>query len=162
MTSSSPTVTALTATAVVGSAVGGGVFFAFSTFVMKALDDLPPADAIRAMQSINRAAPNPAFMGVLFGTGALCLVLGGSAVTRWDQPGSRYLLAGSVVYLAGLALTAGYHVPRNDSLALVDPARVDAARAWVGYARGWTPWNHVRTLTSVGAAVAFTLGYRAG
>jgi uncharacterized membrane protein len=31
----------------------GGIFFAFSAFVMKALDRLPPAQGIAAMQSIN-------------------------------------------------------------------------------------------------------------
>jgi len=35
------------------SAVMGGVFFTFSTFVMSALGKLRPAEGIRAMQRIN-------------------------------------------------------------------------------------------------------------
>ena len=36
-----------------GAAMIGGVFFAFSSFVMKALARLPSAEGIAAMQSIN-------------------------------------------------------------------------------------------------------------
>lgn len=44
---------------VVGSALMAGVFFAFSTFVMKALRRLPSPQGIAAMQSINVAVINP-------------------------------------------------------------------------------------------------------
>ena len=40
-------------TALLGSALVGGIFFAFSSFVMKALARVPPAEGIAAMQSIN-------------------------------------------------------------------------------------------------------------
>ncbi|MGI9030825.1 MAG: hypothetical protein ACR2HP_12705 [Ilumatobacteraceae bacterium] len=43
----------------VGSVVVGGVFFAFSTFVMKGLAGLPAPTGIAAMQAINLAAPAP-------------------------------------------------------------------------------------------------------
>ena len=56
-----------------GCGLVGGVFFAFSTFVMNALARLQPRDGIVAMQSINIAAINPLFMVALFGTGAVCL-----------------------------------------------------------------------------------------
>ena len=51
-----------------------GVFFAFSTFIMKALARLPAPQGIVAVQSINIVVINPLFMGALFGTGALCIV----------------------------------------------------------------------------------------
>ena len=56
--------------AAVGAGTAGGVFFAFSTFVMRALDRLPPAHSLAAMQAINKDAPNPLFMAALFGTAA--------------------------------------------------------------------------------------------
>jgi len=40
-------------TALLGSALVGGIFFAFSSFVMKALARVPSAEGIAAMQSIN-------------------------------------------------------------------------------------------------------------
>ena len=73
MTSITRTLTIATA---VGSGLVGGVLFGFSTFVMRALDRLPAADAMAAMQSINREAPNPLFMAALFGTAATGLALG--------------------------------------------------------------------------------------
>jgi hypothetical protein len=46
-----------------------GVFFAFSSFVMKALARLQPAQGTVAMQSINLMAVTPAFMaGLSFGS----------------------------------------------------------------------------------------------
>jgi len=142
----------------VGSAVNGGVLFAFSSFVMPALDRLDPGESIAAMQAINVAAVGPAFMTVLFGTAALAagtLVLGGR---HWRSRTGKLLVVGSVLFLAGvIALTAGYHVPLNDALAPVDPARGDAARIWADYARGWTALNHVRAAAGVAAGVVLTV-----
>ena len=45
----------LTVIAAVGAGVSGGVFFAFSSFIMKALGRLPAAEGISAMNAINRA-----------------------------------------------------------------------------------------------------------
>ena len=66
--------------------VNGGVFFAFSSFVMPALQRLPDAQGIAAMQSINVTAVRPPFMAVLFGTAALCLVLIVWAIARGTRP----------------------------------------------------------------------------
>jgi uncharacterized membrane protein len=151
---------ALTLAAAVGAGVAGGVFFAFSTFVMKALEDLPPADGIAAMQSINRHAPTPWFMTLLLGTAALCAALVVSAVIRWGEASAPYQLAGGLSYLAAIVLTIAYHVPRNDALARVDPGDGGAAAAWSRYLAEWVPWNHVRTLTSVAATVLFVLALR--
>lgn len=151
---------ALTLVVAVGAATAGGVFFAFSTFVMTGLRALPGTQGLAAMQAINKAAPSPAFMAVLFGTALACVGLGISALTRLDELASLYQLVGSVAYLAGIVLTIAYHVPHNDALALVNPTNAAAADAWRHYASSWTLWNHVRTVTSLGAAVAFLLALR--
>ena len=59
----------------IACATMGGVFFAFSSFVMQALKRLPPAQGIAAMQSINIVAVTPVFMTALFGTAVACLVV---------------------------------------------------------------------------------------
>ena len=56
--------TALALLACVGAGTVGGVFFAFSTFVMKALAQLPARQGIAAMQRINVVVLNPLFLGV--------------------------------------------------------------------------------------------------
>jgi uncharacterized membrane protein len=43
----------------IGAGIIGGVFFAFSVFVMKALAALPPHQGIGAMQRINVTVLNP-------------------------------------------------------------------------------------------------------
>ena len=50
---------ALTVVAALGCGLNAGVFFAFSSFVMKALARLQPALGIAAMQSINLVAVTP-------------------------------------------------------------------------------------------------------
>jgi uncharacterized membrane protein len=119
---------ALITFAAIGSGIVGGVFFAFSTFIMKSLDRLPPAQSISAMNAINKAAPNGWFMTALFGTAFACIAIGIAAIVRWGTPGSTYLLVGSAIYLICVILTMAYHVPRNNILAEVDPGGVDALR----------------------------------
>jgi uncharacterized membrane protein len=148
--------------AAIGSGIVGGVFFAFSTFIMKSLDRLPPAQSISAMNAINKAAPNGWFMTALFGTAFACIAIGIAAIVRWGKPGSTYLLVGSAIYLICVILTMAYHVPRNNILAEVDPGGVDALRHWRAYMPGWTAWNHVRTITAGAGAVLLTIGLSIG
>ena len=147
--------------AAVASGLMGGVFFAFSTFVMKGLRALPPAQGIEAMQAINITAVQPPLMLALFGTALASAVVGVNALTDLDDPAKSWGLAGAALYLVGvLVLTAVYQVPRNNALASVDPGAPDAAARWARYAAGWTAGNHVRTVTPLLAAVAFTIAAR--
>jgi uncharacterized membrane protein len=152
----------LTVVAAVGAGVSGGVFFAFSTFVMKALGRLPDAEGISAMKAINRAAPNPLFMLALFGTGAIGITLSVVALRHLDEPWAIYLLIGGAMYLASVVLTMAYHVPHNDALALIDPKAPNSADTWAQYHSPWTAWNHVRTVTALAGATSFILALRAG
>lgn len=143
--------------AALGCGLVGGVFFAFSTFVMRGLGRLAPASRIAAMQSINVAAVSPVFMTALFGTAVACLATAVASAQRWGEEGTAAALAGSLLYLVGaIAVTIGFNVPRNDALAAVDPASGDGARLWAEYLRSWTSWNHVRTIASLAAAALLT------
>jgi uncharacterized membrane protein len=154
---------ALTAVTALGCGLNAGVFFAFSSFVMKALARLQPAQGIAAMQSINLVAVTPGFMAALFGTAAASVALGGWALVDWDDAFGPWLLAGSAVYLVGaIGLTIAYHVPRNSALAAVKPQGADSARRWSRYVAEWTRWNHLRAAASLAAAVLFTLALRMG
>jgi uncharacterized membrane protein len=145
--------------AALGSGLIAGAFFAFSTFVMKALARLQPPQGIAAMQSINVVVINPWFLGVFVGTAVACLVLAVSSLFVWHQPGAGYLLAGSLLYVAGTFLvTMVCNVPKNDVLAAVDPASAEGARLWTAYLSSWTAWNHVRTAAALAAAALLTLG----
>lgn len=149
---------ALTLVAALGSGLIAGVFFAFSNFVMKALDRLPPAQGIAAMQSINVTVINRLFVGALFGTAGLCAVLAVAALLWWDRPGAPWLLIGGVLYPVGAPLvTMAFNVPLNQALAAAAPASPEGARLWTRYLARWTAWNHVRTAASLLAAAALTL-----
>ena len=74
MATSNQLLFALTLFAALGCGLVGGVFFAFSTFVMKALSRLPPGEGLAAMQSINVAALNRWFMAAFFGTAGACVL----------------------------------------------------------------------------------------
>jgi uncharacterized membrane protein len=143
----------LTIITALGAGIAGGVFFAFSSFVMPALDRLPPAGAIAAMQSINVRAVTPAFMTALFGTGLLCVALIVVAISGLDEPYAGYLLAGSLIYLVGSpGLTMAYHVPRNNALARLDPQSPEAAPRWARFMRDWTGANHLRAAAGIAAS----------
>jgi uncharacterized membrane protein len=152
----------LTLAAAIGAGLSAGVFFAFSTFIMTALGRLPAAQGLAAMQAINWAAPAPLFMLALFGTAIAGIALAVWALTELGETAGVYVLLGGVVYVAGVVLTIGYHIPRNNALDLVDPSSPGAGDAWDRYRIAWTAWNHVRTLTSVVASVFFILALRVG
>ena len=143
----------LTPVTALGCALVGGVFFAFSTFVMPALARLPAPQGIAAMQSINVTVITPPFMVALFGTGALCLVLAAAVLPAWPSGTSLRVLAACALYLCGNVLvTIVFNVPLNDAVAALDPTTAEAARVWADFLTGWTAWNHVRTVTALLAA----------
>jgi uncharacterized membrane protein len=155
--------TALTVATALGCGLVGGVFFAFSTFVMQGLGRLTPSQGVAAMQAINVTAVTFAFMLLLFGTAALSVVVGIWAVVDWQGDTSPYLLAGALLYLAGIiVVTIAYNVPRNDALAALDPEDPAAAGYWARYRSEWTGANHVRTATGLAAAASLTLALIAG
>jgi uncharacterized membrane protein len=151
----------LTLLAAIGCGVAAGVFFAFSAFVMKALDRLPATQAVAAMQAINAAAPTPAFMAVLFGTALACGVLVLTALFARGGPDTAYLLGGGALYvICTIGPTVVYHVPRNEALAGVDSHGADAGGLWSRYLSGWVAWNHVRCAGALAASAALTIALR--
>lgn len=141
----------LTVTAT-GAGLTGGVFLAFSTFVMTALRRLPNPEGIRAMQQINRAAPQPLFLLVLLGTAALGTLTAVLTITG-SSPVSAGALVGGLLSTATAVITIAFHVPRNNALARVVPDDPGADRDWQQFLRVWIPGNHLRTLTSAASCV---------
>ncbi|BBD63020.1 hypothetical protein NIES2109_58700 (plasmid) [Nostoc sp. HK-01] len=144
--------------AVLGCGLMAGVFFAFSTFVMKALERIEPAQGIKSMQSINITVINPLFMGVFLGTGAVCVFILVCLFLGWYRLNWLYLLVGSLLYLVGtLGVTIVFNVPLNEALAVVKPDSTDGIQLWSSYLRDWTFWNHIRAAAALSASALFTL-----
>ena len=152
-----PALVACTFLAATGSGLIGGVFCAFSTFVMKALGRLPPAEGMAAMQAINVAVINPIFLGVFMGTALFAVV----PLMWWERPGAAWVAAGSALYVVGTLLaTMVFNVPLNNALAAIMPTDPGAERLWATYQKRWTMWNHVRTAASLAAMGAFIMALR--
>jgi uncharacterized membrane protein len=147
----------LTFTAAIGCGVVGGIFYAFSTFVMAALARLPPPQGIAAMNSINVTVINPLFFLAFFGTGAVCLALVAGAWFWGDAVSGRLILIASFAYLVGcIGVTMVFNVPLNNALAAVDANTPAGAALWQRYLADWTMWNHVRTVVPIVSAILFT------
>ena len=81
--------------ALLGSVLVGGVFFAFSSFVMKALARVPSSEGIAAMQSINVVVINPSFLGAFLGTALLSLGVAVLALVSRSHPSTMFFLGGA-------------------------------------------------------------------
>jgi uncharacterized membrane protein len=152
---------AVTLYATLGVGLMAGVFFAFSTAVMGALDKMPAPQSIAAMQHMNKVIVNPLFMLVFMGTTVSCAVLGAWALFKLDGSVRVLILLGCALYLVGaFLLTGGYHIPKNDALDKVNPQSADAVKIWADFMRQWVPWNNVRALASLGSLASFAVALK--
>jgi uncharacterized membrane protein len=146
----------LTFIAALGTGLIAGTFFAFSAFVMRALERLPVECGVAAMQSINIVVIHPLFLSVFLGTGLVCAVLFVGALFAWNESRSISLITGSLAYLLGcLMVTMTRNVPMNKALAGIAAEGPEAVRYWPEYVSRWTLWNHLRTAASLAAMACF-------
>lgn len=146
----------LVCTAAIGSAIVGGIFYGFSSFVMKALGRMAPEQGVAAMNSINLVVITPSFMLPFMGTTLVCGVLAAGSYYWWSQPSGKLVLVAALLYLAGsFGLTMLLHQPMNLKLAALRP--VQASAYWHEYMRTWTLWNHVRTAAPLASAALFVV-----
>jgi uncharacterized membrane protein len=113
------------------SAIVGGIFWAFSDFIMKALVRAEPAAGIEAMQQINKTV-----IGTQFVIGILLIpVLSiGLAVYAWGSltglPLFALLLAAVVFVPSVFLMTLAGNVPMNNRLAALDPTSEEGTAYW--------------------------------
>jgi uncharacterized membrane protein len=140
----------LTVGALLGSALMGGLFFAFGTAVMSSLQRLPAGQGAAAMNLINVRIQNPLFLLVFCGTALICLALPVLAFVQ-DTPGKWWIVAGSVLYLAGvIVLSFAVNIPLNDGLAA-------GTTDWTTYLARWNPANNVRAVAGALSVVVFAV-----
>ena len=133
-----------------------GVYFAFSAFVMVALDRVGQAQAIAVMNAINIVIVKSPFMPVFLATTLASAALAVMALLRWNQSAALVMLAGGVLYVFGMFIvTVACNVPLNDALAAADPSGPAGAEVWARHLNDWTFWNHVRTVASTAACALF-------
>ncbi|MDI6835624.1 DUF1772 domain-containing protein [Ciceribacter thiooxidans] len=145
----------------IGCGLLAGLYFAFSTFIMRALDRTGAEAGATAMNAINVEILRSTFMPLFLGTTASSAILALIALIRWGEPGSLSTFLGGVLYVVGMfVVTMVFNVPLNNRLAKISSGDVDAV--WRHYLDVWTRWNHVRTLTSTAASALFIAAIAAG
>jgi uncharacterized membrane protein len=135
-----------------GCGLIGGLYFAFSAFIMAALDRIGQSAGVAAINSINLVILRSLFMPLFFGTTLASLALMSLGFMRWNEPGAVAMAAGGALYVLGMFVcTMAFNVPLNNAMT----RNPDSAELWTRYLREWTFWNHVRTIASVAASALF-------
>ncbi len=136
----------------------GGVFLAFSSFIMRALQDVPADVGMRAMQEINVTVLRSLFLTAFFAAGLTSVILIVLTALNWHPASSAWLIAGAITYLAGCILvTIGRNVPLNNALAAADPSSTEGQDLWTSYLATWTAWNHIRTAACILSTICFVV-----
>ncbi|MDC1287411.1 DUF1772 domain-containing protein [Gammaproteobacteria bacterium] len=142
-----------------GAGLMAGVYFAFSTFIMRSFDQLGAVQATEAMNAINEVILRSWFMTLFFGSTLLYATLAGIAVFDTGLAGRWWLFAAGLIYLVGMFLcTALFNVPLNNRLAAAGEDDSARARTWKHYYVYWTRWNHLRAVCSL-ITVAISIQY---
>jgi len=138
----------------IGAGLMAGVYFAFSSFIMRSLNQLEAENSVDAMNAINEVILRSWFLPLFFGTTLLYLLLAVMAFLDWNDPNAPLALITGLTYIVGMFLcTVLFNVPLNNRLAQAEHGSIDKIQLWPHYYRYWTRWNHVRTISSLIACV---------
>lgn len=132
------------------SAIVGGVFSAFSEFIMRGLLRAEPASGIEAMQQINRTVLRTQFVAGILVIGPLSIAIAVYAALNLQGAAQTALMAAPLVFVPTVLLMTMFgNVPMNNRLDRLDHRAAASATYWRAYGRDWTRLNHVRTFGSV-------------
>lgn len=141
-------------------AIVGGVFLAFSDFIMRALAHTGGSGGVEAMQVINREVFRWVFMALFLGMAAVSAFIVVYGALNFGGGPQTLIFLGALIYLCGcFGVTVFFNVPMNQALAGMELS-ADATRDyWTSiYLPRWTFWNTVRTLACALAAAMTLFG----
>lgn len=138
----------------------GGVFLAFSDFIMRSLARTGGVGGVDAMQVINREVFRWIFMTLFLGMTAVSLFVSiFAALYLSGTPGTLILLAGLVYVVGCFGVTVFCNVPMNEALAKMDLSEGSTRDYWIAtYLPRWTFWNTVRTIACAVSAALLLSG----
>ena len=132
------------------SAVIGGVFSAFSEFVMSGLLRTAPAGGIEAMQHITRTVIKTQFVAGILSIALFSVLFALYSTTIFEGAALVTLILAPIVYLPTVFfMTIFGNVPMNNKLERLNHKTFEAETYWIDYGRDWTRLNHIRTLGSI-------------
>ncbi|MEM7720111.1 MAG: anthrone oxygenase family protein [Pseudomonadota bacterium] len=129
-------------------ALVGGVFLAFSDFIMRSLAHTGGHGGVEAMQVINREVFRWVFMTLFLGMAAVSILVAAYGAFGLSGPAGTLIMLAGLVYLIGcFGVTVFFNVPMNEALAGMEMASDATRDYWLGtYVPRWTFWNSVRTI----------------
>lgn len=138
----------LTQFATLAYALVGGVFLAFSDFIMRSLALTGGHSGLEAMQVINRQVFRWIFMALFLGMAVVSLIFVGFGAFAASGPSGTLILLAGLVYLLGcFGVTVIFNVPMNEALAGMEMSTDTTRDYWLQvYVPRWTFWNSVRTI----------------
>lgn len=140
----------VTLAALLATGLAAGVFYAYATSVMLALDRLPPQQAIDVMRTINLVILNPVFFASFLGAAVL---LPAAALLAWLSGlamSAALLLGASLAYgLGTFGVTVAVNVPLNEALGRLPPSSAAPATDWAAFAGRWNLGNRIRAAFGV-------------
>lgn len=138
------------------SAVIGGVFSAFSEFIMAGLLRARPSAGIQAMQEINKTVIRTQFVAGIMLIPVLSVAVAVYGANHLEGAARIALIAAPAIYIPSVFLmTMIGNVPMNNRLESLDPESAEAAAYWQVYGRRWTRLNHFRSLGSILTALVY-------
>lgn len=146
--------------AILAYALIGGVFLAFSDFIMRSLAHTRGTGGLEAMQIINREVFRWVFMSLFLGMTIVSLIITVYAAFYLEAPAATLITASGLVYLIGcFGITVLFNVPMNEALASMDSGSTTAKEYWTKtYLPRWTLWNTIRTIACVLSAAMLLSG----
>ena len=136
----------------------GGVYFAFSFFVMHSLKKINHLEAIRIMNSINSVILKSPFMLLFFFSSFIAVTLFLTNLILFKIIYNQFL--SSLIFLGGMFLcTAIKNVPLNKKLASFNfnDTSSDPKIEWNYYYINWIKWNHIRTASCFASTVLLVI-----
>ncbi|MEO0544961.1 MAG: anthrone oxygenase family protein [Pseudomonadota bacterium] len=132
--------------AIIAYALIGGIFIAFSDFIMRSLARTSGTGGVEAMQTINREVFRWIFMALFLGLAPLSLGVVIYGVFMVGGSTGTVLAAAGLSYFVGcFGVTVAYNVPLNERLAKMNIGEETTTRFWRDtYLPQWTWWNSVR------------------
>ena len=139
-------------------ALVGGVFKAFSEFIMSALDRAATECGIEAMQQINRSVLRTEFVAAIVALSVVSPLF--AAYCLWAVGGTASALtalAAGIYWPSVFLVTIFGNVPMNKRLDGLAPGSAETREYWAIYARRWTLLNHWRTAGCLATSIAYAL-----
>lgn len=142
----SPTLFLFLQAATLGYAIIGGVFIAFSDFIMRSLARTSGTGGVEAMQVINREVFRWIFMVLFIGLAPVSLGIAlYGLIAVGGNTGTLLAAAGLTYFIGCFGVTVCFNVPLNERLAKMSLADASTGTFWQQtYVPVWTRWNSVR------------------